>query len=97
MVSARFIARTSDWLTYDLPDKLIGTAWEGRYRGQKQMWFAFRFEGADSEIDIVPRDGHEQEFDDWRWAKLKELPPLVVPFKREVYMRVIEELGPKVR
>jgi len=97
VVSARFIARTSDWLTYDLPDKLIGTAWEGRYRGQKQMWFAFRFEGADSEIDIVPRDGHEQEFDDWRWAKLKELPPLVVPFKRAVYVRVIDELGPKVR
>jgi putative (di)nucleoside polyphosphate hydrolase len=97
VVSARFIARTSDWLTYDLPDKLIGIAWEGRYRGQKQMWFAFRFEGAHSEIDIGPRGEHEQEFDDWRWAKLKELPPLVVPFKRAVYLRVIEELGPKLR
>ena len=97
VVSARLIARTSDWLTYDLPDELIGIAWEGRYRGQKQMWFAFRFEGADSEIDIAPREGHTQEFDAWRWAELAELPPLVVPFKRAVYVRVVEELGPQLR
>ncbi|HKQ55509.1 MAG TPA: RNA pyrophosphohydrolase [Methyloceanibacter sp.] len=96
VVSARLIARTSDWLTYDLPDELIGIAWEGRYRGQKQMWFAFRFEGADSEIDIAPREGHTQEFDAWRWAELAELPPLVVPFKRAVYLSVIEDLEPKV-
>lgn len=96
VVSARLIARTSDWLTYDLPDELIGIAWEGRYRGQKQMWFAFRFEGADSEIDIAPREGHTQEFDAWRWAELAELPPLVVPFKRAVYLSVIEELGSKL-
>jgi putative (di)nucleoside polyphosphate hydrolase len=96
VVSARLIARTSDWLTYDLPDELIGIAWEGRYRGQKQMWFAFRFEGADSEIDIAPRDGHTQEFDAWRWAELAELPPLVVPFKRAVYLSVVEELEPKL-
>jgi putative (di)nucleoside polyphosphate hydrolase len=96
VVSARLIARTSDWLTYDLPDELIGIAWEGRYRGQKQMWFAFRFEGADSEIDIAPREGHTQEFDAWRWAELAELPPLVVPFKRAVYLSVVEELEPKL-
>ena len=95
--SARFIARTSDWLTYDLPAELIGIAWEGRYRGQKQMWFAARFEGEDSEIDIGPREGHEQEFDTWRWASLSELPSLVVPFKRKVYESVVEELGALVR
>ena len=97
VVSARIIARTSDWLTYDLPAELIGIAWEGRYRGQKQMWFAARFEGADSEIDIGPREGQVQEFDAWRWAKLEELPSLVVPFKREVYLSVVEELGALVR
>jgi putative (di)nucleoside polyphosphate hydrolase len=97
VVSARIIARTSDWLTYDLPAELIGIAWEGRYRGQKQTWFAARFEGADSEIDIGPREGHVQEFDAWRWAKLEELPALVVPFKREVYRSVVEELGALVR
>lgn len=95
--NARIIARTSDWLTYDLPAELIGIAWEGRYRGQKQMWFAARFEGADSEIDIGPREGHVPEFDAWRWAKLEELPSLVVPFKREVYRSVVEELGALVR
>ncbi len=97
VVSTSFIAKTCDWLTYDLPDALIGTAWQGRYRGQKQMWFAFSFEGADSEIDIGPRDGHEQEFDTWRWARLEELPSLVVPFKRAVYLSVVEQLGPLVR
>jgi putative (di)nucleoside polyphosphate hydrolase len=95
--SARFIARTRNWLTYDLPKELVGIAWEGRYRGQKQMWFAAKFEGAESEIDIGPRDGHEQEFDAWRWVTLDELPALVVPFKREVYLSVIEELGPFAR
>jgi len=74
----------------------LGVAWEGRYRGQKQMWFAARFEGEDSEIDIGPRAGHEQEFDAWRWVKMAELPELVVPFKREVYASVIGEFGPLV-
>lgn len=97
VVSARIIAKTSDWLTYDLPAELIGIAWEGRYRGQKQMWVAARFEGADSEIDIGPREGHVQEFDAWRWAKLEELPALVVPFKRAVYRSVVQELGALVR
>jgi putative (di)nucleoside polyphosphate hydrolase len=95
--SARFIARTRDWYTYDLPSELLGVAWEGRYRGQKQMWFAARFEGEDSEIDIGPRAGHEQEFDAWRWVPLAELPALVVPFKREVYTSVIRELGPLLK
>jgi putative (di)nucleoside polyphosphate hydrolase len=95
--SARFIGHSRDWFTYDLPAELIGVAWEGRYRGQKQMWFAARFEGEDSEIDIGPRAGHDQEFDAWRWARLEELPELVVPFKRKVYERVIEELGALVR
>jgi putative (di)nucleoside polyphosphate hydrolase len=91
--SARFLARAQEWFTYDLPSELVGVAWEGRYRGQKQMWFAARFEGPESEIDIGPREGHEQEFDAWRWVSLQELPPLVVPFKRKVYLSVIEEFG----
>jgi putative (di)nucleoside polyphosphate hydrolase len=93
VTSARFVARTREWLTYDLPDELIGIAWEGRYRGQKQLWFAARFDGSESEIDLGPRDGHDQEFDAWQWVTLTELPTLVVPFKRQVYLRVIEELG----
>jgi len=97
ITSARFVARTQEWLAYDLPDELIGIAWEGRYRGQKQLWFAARFEGPESEIDLDPRDGHEQEFDAWQWVTLAELPALVVPFKRKVYLSVIEQLGAVAR
>jgi len=95
--SARFVARARDWLTYDLPSELVGIAWHGRYRGQKQMWFAARFEGKESEIDLGPRDGHEQEFDAWQWATLQELPALVVPFKRKVYLSVIEQFSTLAR
>ena len=95
--TARFVARTREWLTYELPSELLGVAWQGRYRGQKQMWFAARFEGEESEIDIGPREGHEQEFDAWRWVTLGELPTLVVPFKRNVYLSVIEEFGALAR
>jgi putative (di)nucleoside polyphosphate hydrolase len=97
VTSARFVARTQEWLAYDLPDELIGIAWEGRYRGQKQLWFAARFEGPESEIDLDPRDGHEREFDAWQWVTLAELPALVVPFKRKVYLSVIEQLGAVAR
>jgi putative (di)nucleoside polyphosphate hydrolase len=91
--SIRFVARTKAWHHYDLPSELIGVAWEGRYRGQKQLWFAAQFEGEDSEIDIEPPPEHSQEFDAWRWVRREELPGLVVPFKRGVYESVIAELG----
>jgi putative (di)nucleoside polyphosphate hydrolase len=95
--SVRMLARTRDWLTYDLPSELIGVAWEGRYRGQKQVWFAAQFEGEESEIDLGPHDGHDQEFDAWQWVSAAELPSLVVPFKRKVYLAVIEEFAALVR
>lgn len=87
--SAEIIAEAPDWLTYDLPDHLIGVAWQGRYRGQKQKWFAARFLGDDSEIDLAP-EGHKPEFDAWRWAPMDELPQLIVPFKRPVYEQVVK-------
>jgi len=92
--NARFIAQTRNWLVYDLPPELVGVAWRGRYRGQKQMWFAARFEGSDSEIDLDPRHDHEAEFDAWRWVPVADLPNLVVPFKREVYTAVMAEFAP---
>ena len=76
----------ADWLTYDLPPHLLGVAWEGRYRGQRLKWFALRFLGADSEIDV--KTPH-QEFSDWRWVEVGNLLPLVVPFKRATYAQVI--------
>lgn len=95
--SATIIARAKDWLLYDLPQELIGVAWEGRYRGQKQMWFAARFEGPDSEINLSPREGHEPEFDAWQWVRVEQLPALIVPFKRAVYERVVEEFAPLIK
>ena len=86
--SAEIIAETPDWFVYDLPEHLIGKAWGGRYRGQTQKWFAARFLGEDSEFDLAP-EGHEQEFDAWRWARMDELADLVVPFKRKVYEQVV--------
>jgi putative (di)nucleoside polyphosphate hydrolase len=86
--SALIIAETPDWLFYDLPEHLIGKAWNGRYRGQKQKWFAARFLGEDSEFNLAPQ-GHEPEFDAWRWAPMADLAGLVVPFKRTVYEQVV--------
>ena len=92
MTSARIMGSTRDWLTYDLPAHLLGVAWGGRYRGQRQKWFAVRFLGPDSEIDIAP-PGHPVEFDQWRWQPVTELVDAIVPFKREVYRSVVSELG----
>jgi putative (di)nucleoside polyphosphate hydrolase len=89
--SARILAQAREWMNYDLPKELIGVAWQGRYRGQTQLWFAARFEGEESEIDLEPKPGYEREFDAWRWVELDELPHLVVPFKRPVYEAVVAE------
>ena len=89
---AKVIARTEDWLTYDLPDEALGIALKGRYRGQKQHWFVMRYEGEDSEFNIAPSD-HEPEFDDWKWEKLEHLPDLVIPFKRSVYEQLVSLFG----
>ncbi|MGI9400317.1 MAG: RNA pyrophosphohydrolase [Rhizobiaceae bacterium] len=90
--SADLIGEIDDWLNYDLPDHLVGNAWKGRYRGQKQRWFAFRFTGEDNEIDISGI-GHKAEFDAWKWTNIEELPNLIVDFKREVYMQVVERFN----
>jgi putative (di)nucleoside polyphosphate hydrolase len=85
-----YLGETEDWLRYDLPTPLAGLAWRGRYRGQSQKWFAFRFEGEDSEIDVLRPGGgkHKPEFGEWRWERLARVPALIVPFKREVYIEV---------
>lgn len=80
---AEIIGEHPDWLTYDLPDAVLGVALRGRYRGQKQRWFALRFLGADADIRL-DADSHP-EFDAWRWAELPDLPALAVDFKRPVY------------
>ena len=92
VTKASFVEESPRWYTYDLPDHLIGKSWGGKYRGQKQKWFALRFEGQDSEIKLlVP--GHKQEFDEWRWAKLNELLGLIIPFKRSVYKELLKDFA----
>lgn len=88
---AEVIAEMDDWITYDLPGHLIGIALHGKYKGQRQKWFALRFTGRESDIDLT---AHEPEFSDYRWVTLEELPDLIVPFKRETYKSVIAALGP---
>lgn len=96
MRSVEVLAESATWHAYDLPPELLGRVWGGKYRGQTQKWFALRFTGPDSEVDLhVP--GHEQEFDAWRWAPFDDVLPLIVPFKRHVYAAVIEEFTPLVR
>jgi len=86
--SVDILAESPEWYYYDLPERLLGTAWKGRYRGQKQKWFALRFTGDEQEIDLSP-PGHKPEFAAWRWARIEELPQLIVPFKRKVYDEVV--------
>ena len=82
------------WHSYDIPREIAGRAWRGKYRGQKQKWYALRFVGDESEIDIAnPAGGHAPEFSEWRWETIDRLPGLIVPFKRSVYERVVREFG----
>jgi putative (di)nucleoside polyphosphate hydrolase len=87
---AELIRAAPGWIAYDLPPELIGVSWKGRYRGQKQKWFALRFTGDESDIDVLKPGGgkFKPEFSDWRWETLARLPGLVVPFKRTVYEEV---------
>jgi len=81
--NAVVVGEHPEWLTYDLPPDLLGRMLGGRYRGQRQRWFALRFTGRDSDIRL-DLDPHP-EFDTWRWAALDELPGLAVAFKRPIY------------
>lgn len=85
---AEIVAESAQWLHYDLPAPLVGKVWKGRYRGQKQRWFALRFLGEDSDIDLATE---HPEFEAWRWVELDEVPALVVPFKRDTYRAVVSE------
>ncbi len=80
------------WLTYDLPEDMIGRVLKGRYRGQKQKWFAFQFLGDEDHVDLTSH--HQIEFDAWCWRPIDECVDLVVPFKRHVYQSVADGFRP---
>jgi putative (di)nucleoside polyphosphate hydrolase len=82
------IGRLEEPMRYDLPEELIGTLWNGRYRGQEQVWFLARFAGRDDDLNL---EAHETpEFCEYRWVDPEELPELIVPFKKRVYRAVVE-------
>lgn len=82
------LEETPDWLYYEFPTKLrTKMKQRGRYKGQRQKWFAFRFKGRDADIRL---DTHTPEFSDWRWAPLEQAPTLVIPFKRTTYEQVVQ-------
>ncbi|MEZ5690987.1 MAG: RNA pyrophosphohydrolase [Rickettsiales bacterium] len=87
---AYIIAVSKDWYYYDLPDELVPKIWNGKFRGQQQKWFCLRFSGSDSDIDI---NTEHPEFDEWQWAEARELPNLIVPFKRQLYKDILTEFA----
>jgi putative (di)nucleoside polyphosphate hydrolase len=92
--SVEKLGEVADWVTYDIPRNIVGAAWKGKYRGQKQKWYALRFTGTDDEIDVEnPGGGHKPEFIAWRWEKIERLPELVVPFKRPAYEQIVKEFA----
>ncbi len=83
-------AESKDWLPYELPRELVPKLWKGRFRGQEQKWFLLRFKGTDAQVNIqteIP------EFSKWRWLPADKMLDGIVPFKREVYARVVGEFG----
>ncbi len=84
------IGESSSWLRYDLPDHLVPKLWGGRYRGQEQKWYALMLNGPESLINI---ETEHPEFCEWKWVEPRELPSLIVPFKRDMYQALVDELG----
>ncbi|WP_298840113.1 RNA pyrophosphohydrolase [uncultured Roseobacter sp.] len=82
------VAESPRWLPYELPHELVPRLWKGRFRGQQQKWFLLRFHGTDDDIRIEQK---HQEFSEWRWLPVDDLVDNIVPFKRDVYVAVLED------
>lgn len=93
IINVEVIAESKNWIYYDIPGYLVPKLWNGKYRGQKQKWFLLKFLGKNSEIDL---DNDIPEFSDWKWVKLEELPNIIVPFKRNLYINIMEEFMDKI-
>ena len=91
---AEIIGESSSWFSYDLPPEVADRWHGGRWRGQKQKWFALRFLGSDADINIATE---HPEFSEWRWTRLEDVPDLIVPFKRALYQQVVAEFLPIAR
>lgn len=87
---ALLLRESTKWITYDVPEDRRPAHWKGKWHGQSQKWFALAFTGSDSDIDI---DAHDREFNAWQWVPARDLPTLIVPFKRPVYEAVLAEFA----
>ena len=87
------IAAAPHPIRYDLPPDLLGKVWKGKYRGQEQYWFLGRFKGSDADVNLEAHD--PPEFDSFRWVDAAQLTELIVPFKRELYEKVVAEFAGK--
>lgn len=85
---ATLLKESGEWLTYDLPHELVPKIWGGKFRGQRQKWYAMRFTGVDTDIDINTPD---PEFSEWQWLEMSRLPDIIVPFKRDLYQALVDE------
>ena len=85
---ATLLTESQDWIGYDLPQDIADRVWKGKFRGQKQMWYLFQFDGIDSDINIATE---KPEFNDWKWARFEDLPFMIVPFKKPLYEGVVAE------
>ena|SRR6056300_601689 len=91
--SIRIVQQSKKEYVYDLPKNLIGKIWKGKYKGQRQYWFLIKFLGPDSEINIHQ---NKPEFSEWKWVDMKDLPELIVPFKKNLYLSVIDEFSKSI-
>jgi putative (di)nucleoside polyphosphate hydrolase len=97
VTSVNLLAESPGWYRYDVPGGMTRKSGKAHFVGQKQKWFALRFEGEESEINVdEPGGGVHPEFDAWRWERMEELPNLVVPFKRPVYEQVVAAFRPLI-
>ena len=87
--SYKIIHELDRWLTYELPENLLGKIWRGKYRGQKQKWFILRFSGEESEINVNTK---KPEFSEWKWVDIESLPDIIVDFKKKVYEELVKEI-----
>jgi putative (di)nucleoside polyphosphate hydrolase len=85
---ADILAESRGWFHHDVPDEIAREMMGGRYRGNRQKWFAMRFTGTDADINLTTE---HPEFDAWKWVSLQRLPELVVPFMRRLYLDVLAE------
>jgi putative (di)nucleoside polyphosphate hydrolase len=81
-----FIGKTHGWVTYDLPPELLGKVWGGKFKGQRQKWFLYRFKGRDDQVNIATE---HPEFSTWKWIGAEDMIASIVPFKRAVYEEVV--------